>query len=116
MEGKEALWRTVLWSCGVGRGRLIANHTRLRCNGPSPEVFTRQVCRIPYLAGMVPVELLAPLGPDVRVNAIPSDTAGLRLRYLVFALHLSGWGVTLTVQRLRDAGNHSGWWCSFLFQ
>src|SRR6267378_4173050 len=45
-----------------------------------------------------------PLGPDVRVNAIPSDTRAFTGTLLVLALPFIWLGVTLTVQRLRDAG------------
>jgi uncharacterized membrane protein YhaH (DUF805 family) len=45
-----------------------------------------------------------PLGPQVRVNAIPSDTRAFAGTLLVLALPFIWLGVTLTVQRLRDAG------------
>jgi len=45
-----------------------------------------------------------PLGPDARVNAIPSDTRAFAGTLLVLALPFIWLGVTLTVQRLRDAG------------
>jgi len=45
-----------------------------------------------------------PLGPDVRVNAIPSDTRAFVGTLLILALPFIWLGVTLTVQRLRDAG------------
>src|SRR5467141_1218075 len=44
-----------------------------------------------------------PLGPDARVNAIPSDTRAFAGTLLVLALPFIWLGVTLTVQRLRDA-------------
>ena len=45
-----------------------------------------------------------PLGPDVRVNAIHPDTRVFAATLLVLALPFIWLGVTLTVQRLRDAG------------
>jgi uncharacterized membrane protein YhaH (DUF805 family) len=45
-----------------------------------------------------------PLGPDSRLNAIPSDTRTFVATLLVLALPFIWVGVTLTVQRLRDAG------------
>ena len=45
-----------------------------------------------------------PLGPDARVNAIHSDTRTFVAALLVLALPFIWLGVTLTVQRLRDAG------------
>jgi uncharacterized membrane protein YhaH (DUF805 family) len=45
-----------------------------------------------------------PLGPDVRVNAIHPDTRTFAATLLVLALPFIWLGVTLTVQRLRDAG------------
>ena len=45
-----------------------------------------------------------PLGPDVRVNAIHPDTQVFAGTLLVLALPFIWLGVTLTVQRLRDAG------------
>jgi uncharacterized membrane protein YhaH (DUF805 family) len=45
-----------------------------------------------------------PLGPDVRVNAIQADTRVFVATLLVLALPFIWLGVTLTVQRLRDAG------------
>lgn len=45
-----------------------------------------------------------PLGPDARVNAIHSDTRTFVATLLVLALPFIWLGVTLTVQRLRDAG------------
>jgi len=45
-----------------------------------------------------------PLGPDVRVNAIHPDTRMFATTLLVLALPFIWLGVTLTVQRLRDAG------------
>jgi len=44
-----------------------------------------------------------PVGPDVRVNAIPSDTRAFVGTLLILALPFIWLGVTLTVQRLRDA-------------
>jgi len=45
-----------------------------------------------------------PLGPDARVNAIHPDTRVFAGTLLVLALPFIWLGVTLTVQRLRDAG------------
>ncbi len=45
-----------------------------------------------------------PLGPDVRVNAIQPDTRAFVGTLLILALPFIWLGVTLTVQRLRDAG------------
>src|SRR5712664_3037199 len=45
-----------------------------------------------------------PLGPDARVNAIHSDTRAFAVTLLILALPFIWLGVTLTVQRLRDAG------------
>jgi uncharacterized membrane protein YhaH (DUF805 family) len=45
-----------------------------------------------------------PLGPDVRVNAIHPDTRVFAATLLILALPFIWLGVTLTVQRLRDAG------------
>jgi uncharacterized membrane protein YhaH (DUF805 family) len=45
-----------------------------------------------------------PLGPDVRVNAIHPDTQVFAGTLLILALPFIWLGVTLTVQRLRDAG------------
>jgi hypothetical protein len=45
-----------------------------------------------------------PLGPDARLNSIPSDTRAFTGTLLVLALPFIWLGVTLTVQRLRDAG------------
>jgi uncharacterized membrane protein YhaH (DUF805 family) len=45
-----------------------------------------------------------PLGPNVRVNAIHPDTRMFAATLLVLALPFIWLGVTLTVQRLRDAG------------
>ncbi len=45
-----------------------------------------------------------PLGPDARLNAIPSDTRAFVGALLVLSLPFIWLGVTLTVQRLRDAG------------
>ena len=45
-----------------------------------------------------------PLGPDARVNALPSDTRAFAGTLLILALPFIWLGVTLTVQRLRDAG------------
>lgn len=45
-----------------------------------------------------------PLGPDARVNAIHSDTRAFAATLLLLALPFIWLGVTLTVQRLRDAG------------
>jgi uncharacterized membrane protein YhaH (DUF805 family) len=45
-----------------------------------------------------------PLGPNARLNAIPSDTRAFVATLLVLALPFIWLGVTLTVQRLRDAG------------
>src|SRR5216684_8442219 len=45
-----------------------------------------------------------PLGPDARVNAIPPDARAFVATLLVLALPFIWLGVTLTVQRLRDAG------------
>src|SRR5713101_985040 len=45
-----------------------------------------------------------PLGPDARVNAIHPDTQVFAGTLLVLALPFIWLGVTLTVQRLRDAG------------
>ncbi len=45
-----------------------------------------------------------PLGPDTRVNAIHPDTRMFAATLLVLALPFIWLGVTLTVQRLRDAG------------
>jgi uncharacterized membrane protein YhaH (DUF805 family) len=44
-----------------------------------------------------------PLGPDARLNAIPSDTHAFVAMLMVLALPFIWLGVTLTVQRLRDA-------------
>ncbi len=44
-----------------------------------------------------------PLGPDVRVNAIQPDTRAFVGTLLILALPFIWLGVTLTVQRLRDA-------------
>src|SRR2546428_2844395 len=45
-----------------------------------------------------------PLGPDARVNAIQPDTRTFVGTLLILALPFIWLGVTLTVQRLRDAG------------
>src|SRR5467141_3596566 len=45
-----------------------------------------------------------PLGPGARLNAIPSDTRAFVGALLVLSLPFIWLGVTLTVQRLRDAG------------
>jgi len=45
-----------------------------------------------------------PLGPDARLNAIPSDTRAFAGTLLALSLPFIWLGVTLTVQRLRDAG------------
>src|SRR5260370_18767439 len=45
-----------------------------------------------------------PLGPDARVNAIHPDTRAFAGTLLILALPFIWVGVTLTVQRLRDAG------------
>jgi uncharacterized membrane protein YhaH (DUF805 family) len=45
-----------------------------------------------------------PLGPDTRLNTIHSDTRAFVATLLVLALPFIWLGVTLTVQRLRDAG------------
>jgi uncharacterized membrane protein YhaH (DUF805 family) len=45
-----------------------------------------------------------PLGPDARVNAIHPDARAFAATLLVLALPFIWLGVTLTVQRLRDAG------------
>jgi uncharacterized membrane protein YhaH (DUF805 family) len=45
-----------------------------------------------------------PLGPDTRVNAIHPDSRTFATTLLVLALPFIWLGVTLTVQRLRDAG------------
>ena len=45
-----------------------------------------------------------PLGPDARVNAIYPDSRTFAATLLVLALPFIWLGVTLTVQRLRDAG------------
>jgi uncharacterized membrane protein YhaH (DUF805 family) len=45
-----------------------------------------------------------PLGPDTRVNAIHPDTRAFAVTLVVLALPFIWLGVTLTVQRLRDAG------------
>jgi hypothetical protein len=45
-----------------------------------------------------------PLGPDARVNAIHPDTRAFAGTMLILALPFIWLGVTLTVQRLRDAG------------
>jgi uncharacterized membrane protein YhaH (DUF805 family) len=45
-----------------------------------------------------------PLGPDARVNAIHPDTRAFAGTLLVLAVPFIWLGVTLTVQRLRDAG------------
>jgi uncharacterized membrane protein YhaH (DUF805 family) len=45
-----------------------------------------------------------PLGPDARLNAIPSDTRAFAGTLLALAVPFIWLGVTLTVQRLRDAG------------
>ncbi len=45
-----------------------------------------------------------PVGPDVRVNALPSDSRAFVETLLILALPFIWLGVTLTVQRLRDAG------------
>src|SRR5260221_13071490 len=45
-----------------------------------------------------------PLGPDARVSAIQPDTRAFVGTLLVLALPFIWLGVTLTVQRLRDAG------------
>ncbi len=45
-----------------------------------------------------------PLGPDTRVNAIHPDSRTFAVTLLVLALPFIWLGVTLTVQRLRDAG------------
>ena len=47
---------------------------------------------------------LQPLGPDARVNSIHSDTRAFPATLLILALPFIWLGVTLTVQRLRDAG------------
>jgi uncharacterized membrane protein YhaH (DUF805 family) len=44
-----------------------------------------------------------PLGPDARLNAIPLDTHAFVAMLMVLALPFIWLGVTLTVQRLRDA-------------
>jgi uncharacterized membrane protein YhaH (DUF805 family) len=45
-----------------------------------------------------------PVGPDVRVNALPSDSRAFVETLLILALPFIWLGVTLTVQRLRGAG------------
>jgi uncharacterized membrane protein YhaH (DUF805 family) len=45
-----------------------------------------------------------PLGPDARLNAIHPDTRAFAGTLLILALPFIWLGVTLTVQRLRDAG------------
>src|SRR5437762_13841729 len=45
-----------------------------------------------------------PLGPDARLNAVPSDTRAFVGALLVLSLPFIWLGATLTVQRLRDAG------------
>jgi uncharacterized membrane protein YhaH (DUF805 family) len=45
-----------------------------------------------------------PLGPNARVNAMPSDTRAFAGTLLILALPFIWLGVTLTVQRLRDSG------------
>jgi uncharacterized membrane protein YhaH (DUF805 family) len=45
-----------------------------------------------------------PLGPDARLKAMHSDTRAFAATLLVLALPFIWLGVTLTVQRLRDAG------------
>jgi uncharacterized membrane protein YhaH (DUF805 family) len=45
-----------------------------------------------------------PLGPGARVNAIPSNTQAFAGTLLVLAIPFIWLGVSLTVQRLRDAG------------
>jgi uncharacterized membrane protein YhaH (DUF805 family) len=45
-----------------------------------------------------------PLGPDARLNAVPSESRVFAGMLLVLALPFIWLGVTLTVQRLRDAG------------
>src|SRR5258708_4601689 len=45
-----------------------------------------------------------PLGPDARLNAIPSDSRAFAGTLLVLAIPFIWLGMTLTVQRLRDAG------------
>jgi uncharacterized membrane protein YhaH (DUF805 family) len=47
---------------------------------------------------------LQPLGPDIRVNMIHADDRAFAGTLLVLALPFIWLGVTLTVQRLRDAG------------
>ena len=47
---------------------------------------------------------LQPLGPDIRVNTIHADDRAFAGTLLVLALPFIWLGVTLTVQRLRDAG------------
>jgi len=55
-----------------------------------------------------------PLGPDVRVTAIHPDTQMFVGALLVLALPFIWLGVTLTVQRLRDAGKPL-WLVGFFF-
>src|SRR5260370_42449801 len=55
-----------------------------------------------------------PLGPDVRVHAIHPDTQVFAGTLLVLALPFIWLGVTLTVQRLRDAGKPL-WLVGFFF-
>ncbi len=45
-----------------------------------------------------------PLGPGARLNAIPSDSRSFAGTLLILAIPFIWLGVTLTVQRLRDAG------------
>src|SRR5882672_12851323 len=45
-----------------------------------------------------------PLGPGARLNAIPADTRAFAGTLLALAIPFIWLGVTLTVQRLRDAG------------
>src|SRR5256884_1939792 len=45
-----------------------------------------------------------PLGPDARLDAIPSDTRAFAGTLLALSVPFIWLGVTLTVQRLRDAG------------
>jgi uncharacterized membrane protein YhaH (DUF805 family) len=55
-----------------------------------------------------------PLGPGVRLNAIRSDTRAFAATLLALSLPFIWLGVTLTVQRLRDAGKPL-WLAVFFF-
>src|SRR5258708_36870082 len=57
-----------------------------------------------------------PLGPDARVNAIHPDTRAFAGTLLILALPFIWLGVTLTVQRLRDAGKPLWLVVFFLFR